>query len=364
MDVVNSSQGSTADASELARDRAVITFEAVMQKRMRDGRHNLFGQRRFGLWRHYEQLWPFANAWSATCLLASLEGGSVAAVVLPGFLEGLAHYRRPVTRDADSEPVGFEASVSLRPRRGGETFYDDNAWLGLALMQHHEFDGDEQALSLAHRTFAFIISGWSIDPGWSRPGGVRWKQPVASTSRNTCSNGPVAELGILVYERSGDPGAVEWSIRIYNWVRSALLGPEGLYYDNVSPDGTLDTNIWSYNQGTMIGAGVLLYGVTNDSEYLEQALASAAASIRYFSLQRLTEQEPAFNAIFFRNLLLLDQVVPAAEYRSLAIAYAEAMWQDRREAGSGLFRGEGSPLNNSASMITVYALVAGARPRP
>jgi predicted alpha-1,6-mannanase (GH76 family) len=284
--------------------------------------------------------------------------------LLPGFLEGLARYSRLAAIAVDSEPVGFDASVSLRLRRGGETFYDDNAWIGLALMQHYELTGDDRALSLARRTLAFIVSGWSVEVGWSRPGGIRWKQPVASTSRNTCSNGPVAELAIRVYERSGDPDAIEWSIRIYNWVRSALLGPDGLYYDNVLPDGTLDTNIWSYNQGTMIGAGVLLHRVTNDSTYLEQAIATAAASIRRFSVQRLTEQEPAFNAIFFRNLLLLDQVVPAAEYRSLATAYAEAMWQVRRDAVSGLFRGEGSLLSNSASMVTVYALVAGAGPRP
>jgi predicted alpha-1,6-mannanase (GH76 family) len=178
--------------------------------------------------------------------------------------------------------VGFECSVVPPLGGGGDVFFDDNTWLALALICHYDIRQDDSPLSLAGRLFEFVTSGWSSEDSWSHPGGIRWKQPLSNTSRNTCSNGPVVELGALLYERTGDAGPLEWSIRIYDWVRSTLLGPDELYVDQIAPDGTLLNDIWSYNQGTMIGAGVLLHRVTGESGYLTHATATASASVSRF----------------------------------------------------------------------------------
>ena len=52
--------------------------------------------------------------------------------------------------------------------------------------------------------------------------------------------------------------------------------------------------LWSYNQGSMIGAGVLLYQVTHDAAYLYQARQTAKAALAYFTPERLGGENPFF----------------------------------------------------------------------
>jgi hypothetical protein len=112
----------------------------------------------------------------------------------------------------------------------------------------------------------------------------------------------------------------------------------------------------------MIGAGVLLHRTTGDESYLAQATVTAAASVGRFSLPVLLSQDAAFNAVFFRNLFLLDQLSPDPGYRRLALAYADEMWAGHRDRRTGLFGGGHSALNNSAPLVEIYALLAGAPP--
>jgi hypothetical protein len=74
-------------------------------------------------------------------------------------------------------------------------------------------------------------------------------------------------------------------------------------------------------------------------------------------------QDPAFNAVLLRNLLLLDEVRPDPRYRALASDYSTRMWETQRTR-RGLFAGNGSPLNNTAAMLQIDALLAGAQPHP
>jgi predicted alpha-1,6-mannanase (GH76 family) len=213
--------------------------------------------------------------------------------------------------------------------------------------------------------FAFVTSGWSSDASWSHPGGIRWKMRATSPSRNTCSNAPAAQLGALIHEQTGDAVALEWSLRIYDWVRATLLGGEGLYFDRIEADGTVSYEVWSYNQGAMIGAGVLLHRITGEQGYLDQAIATATAAIKRFTVEGpLGESRPAFSAVLVRNLFLLGQVAPDPSYRQLAEAYGEQMWMRLRDPRTGLFGGDLSVLNNSAPMLEIYALLGGATPHP
>ena len=344
------------------RSAASATLDAVVH-RLYVKRRSLFGLRRGPFGRRYEHLWPFANAWSALGTWASISGPRQTSEVLDSFPTGLAAYHpRGLAALSSGGPVSFDSSVARQARGPGEVYFDDNAWLGLALVHHHDISADARALRLAHRLFDFLVSGWSADDSWSHPGGIRWKLSPADTTRNTCSNAPGAELGALLHEHTGCEEALQWALRIYEWVRATLRGPGGLYRDRISPEGDVESTIWSYNQGTMIGAGVLLHRVTGDGTYLEQASETAAASLAHFGVDSLVGQGAAFNAVFFRNLFLLNQVAPNFSYGALASAFATAMWERCRDARTGLFLAGGSPLNASAPMIEVYALLAGAQP--
>lgn len=361
------------------RARAGALLRALSGRRRLDGRRGLFGTRRLLFGRTYEHLWPFACAWSAMETAAGLGGGigTGAAAVAAKVAAGLGSYHRApgatggsgdqsqgtAAIDPASGPESFESSVTPPLGRGGEVYYDDNAWVALALLEHQRRRQDPASLALARRVVAFCCTGWSTEPGWSHPGGVRWKVPAANRSRNACANGPLAEAAALVHTRTGDAGALEWAVRIYGWVRDALLGPNGLYLDRIMPDGTRVADCWTYNQGTMIGAGVLLAEATGEAGYLDEARATAEAALAHFDVDTLLRQGPAFNAIFFRNMLLLDRRVPDTRIRSLAAAYGECTWEERSWRAEIVRLGR-RPLNGVAPLLEVYALLAGAPPHP
>jgi predicted alpha-1,6-mannanase (GH76 family) len=150
---------------------------------------------------------------------------------------------------------------------------------------------------------------------------------------------------------------------MYQWVVTCLGTASGLYNDHINPTGSINTAIWSYNQGVMVGAGVLLYQVTRNSTYLNQAQQTAAAAVSHFGTgTALTNQGTAFNAIYFRNLFLLNQVVPNAAYASEAQSFASTMWA-QRQAGTGLINPQYG-VNGTAPMVEIYALLAGSSPTP
>lgn len=346
------------------RDQAIATWSALRDQ-FYDPRHALYGNRRF-LWpRDYEALWPFACAWSAQCSLAFLEDSGDAGATLAEPLRGVtAYHRRHEGIINEAGTLGFESMVVPPLGAGGERYYDDNAWIALALLHNHSVLGDESLLLLARRCFEFVSSGWSSDLGWAIPGGIRWKEPATNRSRHTCSNGPAIEVAAQLYARTGEQHFLEWASRGYRWEREALLQRDDLYADRLDPDGTVHQEIWSYNQGTMIGAGVLLHQMTGDADYLDHALATAASAIRRFTPEALSRQLPAFNAIFFRNALLLPPGRIVGAMLDRAQAYSALMWDQLRDDRRGLFLGTGPPLNHNTPMAQIYALLAGSPPHP
>lgn len=360
---VTSGSGTDAGGRAMAAERAVGTWRGL-QRRLYVAHRRLFGSRRW-LSRDYEALWPFSGAWSACGSLASLDGQPVSSEELASFRQGLTAYHRDHDAVlAGRESLGFESMVVPPLGSGGDVYFDDNAWVALALLQEHRVTGEAQCVTLARRIIDFVLTGWSTEQSWSHPGGIRWKVPVSNRSRNTCSNGPTAEAAVELHRLTGDPALLDWGRRIYEWTRDTLRRPDGLYADRIDPAGSVTDDIWSYNQGTMLGAGVLLSAALDDEAHLDEASETAAASLRRFNPQVLAGQLPAFNAVFFRNLLVLDRVRPDGEYWSLARAYGDFMWAQLRDGASGLFKGTGAPLNHNAPMAEVYALLAGAEPHP
>jgi hypothetical protein len=351
-----------SSSASQALERATQTFAAVRAHRLYARRRGLFRKRRWWIvQRNYENLWPYADAWSALCTLGSLPKQEAALNVLDAMRRGLKSYSSQPDILESRGVAGFESVVTPPLGNGGDRYYDDNAWLGLALVRHYELTAEPELLLLARRVFSFVSSGWSDDETWASPGGIRWKEPAPNRSRNTCVNGPASELAARLHEKTGESTYLEWAARIYDWTRKTLSQPEGLYADQITPEGNRNETIWSYNQGTMIGAGVLLHKLTGDSSYLRHSLETASTYLDDRGASELMTQDPAFNAVFFRNLFLLDKEQSSDLYRLKAIAYGSAMWEQKRRR-FGLFAGNGSPLNNAAAMIQIYALLAGAEP--
>jgi hypothetical protein len=117
---------------------------------------------------------------------------------------------------------------------------------------------------------------------------------------------------------------------------------------------------WSYNQGTMIGAGVLLYQATGDGAYLWQARQTARAALSYFTTERLRGELPFFVSVYFRNLLYLDSITHDPPGRRLAQAYVNNAWQKERLDGNLFVSGSppSAQLLVQAAIVQIYALLS------
>ncbi len=104
----------------------------------------------------------------------------------------------------------------------------------------------------------------------------RSRTRAENTERNTVTNAPAAELAhAAVPDHGTTPQYLQFAEMAYEWVRHCLLQPSGLYADHISTKGVVEPTLWSYNQGTMIGAGTLLYQATGNGAYLYQARQTA-----------------------------------------------------------------------------------------
>jgi rhamnogalacturonyl hydrolase YesR len=124
-----------------------------------------------------------------------------------------------------------------------------------------------------------------------------------------------------------------------------LQSPNGLYWDHIDLEGNINKTIWSYNQGTMLGASVLFYKVTKDQSYLIKASRKHRERGVLWEFSRLYSQPIVFNSIFFENLLLLDSVKHDPKYLKYMQTYADEIWNTfSRCIGIGLPPTDGAAL--------------------
>lgn len=309
--------------------------------------------------RRYAYLWPFGQALAAALDLATLAGDEAALRQARLFGTAFDYYW-----DADArEPGG--ASYPLPD--GGDTFYDDNLWIGLALSGLYRATSAPRWLDGAARVFDFVAGAWDDDPGHPSPGGIFWAQPAANPSRdrNTVSTAPAAQLALYLYAATGERRYLDWAHRTFDWVERTLRDPtDGLYWDHLALDGTIERTKWSYNQGSMLGAAALLREATGERDYLARARAIADAALaRYGRDDRLWAQDPTFNAIFFHNLHLLGDISNERRfYRPALTTYAERAWagRDPRSGLIGFGRGARVDLLNQAAAVRLFATLAAS----
>jgi hypothetical protein len=322
-------------------------------------RRALYRARAGRLSRRVEPLWPFVGAWRALSSLATIRPDRLVLARLARFPDGLRAYAGRAWLPGRG-PIGFHPGVG-RLGGGGAPFYDDNGWVGLCLLYEHRRTSSVGSLALARRVAEYVLTGWSDRPDEAHPGGIRWRSGPHDRSRNTCANGPAIALCVELAVLTGDEGWLEWAKRIYRWTAGALRGADHLYRDAVDPEGRIDEHLWSYNQGTMIGGGVLLARATGDDAYRQEAVATALATVAHFDRTVLLDEPFAFPAVLARNLLLLDEAEGAPGVHAWLGGFAEAVWRTRRVPADGRFVDpHSSPLNAAAGATELFALLAGA----
>ncbi|MFG1906338.1 glycoside hydrolase family 76 protein [Kribbella sp. NPDC048928] len=310
----------------------------------------------------YSYVWPYSQAAIAAEDLAGVPGaGHAGSVEADRRIAAYEFYW-----NSGTTPTGYDSYVRPPNGQGGDKFYDDNEWIGLNLIQRYKRTGDRAALARAKDIFALVIHGWDTDPTHPCAGGVYWTQAPWSQDRNTISNGPAAELGAHLYLLTHDKSYLTWSQKMYQWAQTCMLAPNGLYWDHIDLAGNVEKTQWSYNQGVMLGAGVLLFKATGNPRYLHDAKSVAKASLAFYNTpEMLAKQGAAFNSIWFKNLLILDSVSPDPRYRKAMQAYADYNWNTTRDPATNLYKfREGSvELLQQSGMTQVHALLAWPRSR-
>jgi uncharacterized protein YyaL (SSP411 family) len=178
-----------------------------------------------------------------------------------------------------------------------------------------------------------------------------------------------AKLGAHLFDVTGrrTSSYLESAISAYDWTKQHLLTDNDLYANSVRADGTVDQTQWIYNQGIMLGAAVLLHRVTEDNHYLTDAARLADASLAVFGTDPYYSGSMGaypgraiFNAIFFRNLLMLYAVNGNSVYLQKMHDYADAVWSDPnvRDPRTNLFYLNGESrysLLDQSAMVQVFA---------
>ncbi|HEY1458291.1 MAG TPA: glycoside hydrolase family 76 protein, partial [Solirubrobacteraceae bacterium] len=315
----------------------------------------------------YSFLWPYSQALAAAVSLANIEGQSASfATELRARMAGLNFYLDTNNSGATessftSSLPGFDSSVVAPRGSGGTKYYDDNEWVGIELARAYEMTGEVSALEDAERIMALVMSGWQANPKLACPGGVPFSNAANNGTRNAVTTAPGAELAVQLYRITGSPSYLQFAEMAYEWVRQCLGGANLLYADHIGNKGLVEETFWSYNQGTMIGAGVLLYQATGNGAFLYQARQSANAALAYFTPARLAGENPFFAAVYFRNLLYLDSVTDDPPGPSIAQSYVNYL-ASHHLSSAGLFSTSAytPQLLVQAAITQIYALLASS----
>jgi hypothetical protein len=256
--------------------------------------------------------------------------------------------------------AAFDGTVAPPAGPGGTKYYDDNDWIGIELLRAYGLTHDPAVLASAEAVMSFEMAGWDTNPEHICPGGIPFSNSAENTDRNTVTTAPAAELGAQLYRITRKTQYLQFAVKAYEWVRHCLLAPSGLYADHISPKGAVEPMLWSYNQGTMIGAGTLLYQATGNSGYLYDARQTARAALAYFTPERLGSEIPFFPSVYFRNVLYLDSVTHDPPGKRLAQAYVDYAWQHLRLANNLFVSGSppSAQLLVQAAVAQIYALLA------
>lgn len=240
----------------------------------------------------------------------------------------------------------------------GESFYDDNAWVVLALYEIAVALDNDEYMQLSRDILDFVLSGESPD------GGIYWK--VNWASRNVAAIGPAMVGALLHYQNNEEPILLETVERLYDWTVATLRDPrDNVYWDNAvyqEDTGTekIETTKWTYNSGTMIWAGLLLHEITNEQKYLDDATKTTEGSLDYFLTVDPTREisyfptSPWFNVYLTRGYLEYAKTTNDTKYIEAFVDYADLALKRGRDENGYIY-----PSWGNGRVLQDYKFVSG-----
>ncbi|PRY11673.1 putative alpha-1,6-mannanase (GH76 family) [Pontibacter ummariensis] len=236
--------------------------------------------------------------------------------------------------------------------KNGNTFennyYDDMEWMALACLRAYQLTGDEKYRATVDTLWTDIKTGWSDYMG----GGISWKKDQRDY-KNTPANAPASILAARLYQLDQKPEDLEWALKIYDWQQRNLVDPAtGLVWDgkNRQGDNKIDKD-WkfTYCQGVYIGAGLELYKITKQQEYLDASVRTAdyVLSSTDFTKNGVLLERGKGDGGLFKGILIryLTQLAlsdyPSSEsrnrYKAFIASNGEVLWHSGTHRPTLLF---------------------------
>lgn len=245
----------------------------------------------------------------------------------------------------------------------GWFIYDDIMWWTIALARGYELFGNEEYLRYSELSFSRVWYGSDKvgDTGSydKENGGMFWQwQPVHNPrpnqygdEKNACINFPTVIGALMLYNNvpEGRSESTESKPKyqtkeqylskgkeIYDWsVDNFLNKRTGRIADHRRGDKGASLEAHVYNQGTFIGASVLLYKATGEKRYLDNAILGADYVFKIMSSEQYILpfekgiEQGIYTAIFAQYLSMLVYECGQVQYLPYVRHNINVGWSNR-----------------------------------
>lgn len=214
--------------------------------------------------------------------------------------------------------------------------YDDMMWWVMSLTRAYEITGSKAYLDTAVSGFKRI---WR-DSYDSAKGGMWWD--FNKTGKNSCINFPTVIAAVQLYNITGDATYLDRAKLVYNWANTNLVNTtNGRVADN-NVNGNKGFSDYTYNQGTYIGASVMLFKTLHDSTYLNNAKQAADYTRKsmcdtsgILPAEGDWNEQGVLKAIFARYIMMLIKDGGQSQYLDWIRKNINTGWGNR-DAGRGI----------------------------
>ncbi|OZE99340.1 fructose-bisphosphate aldolase [Rhodococcus sp. 14-2686-1-2] len=211
-------------------------------------------------------------------------------------------------------------------------YYDDMAWLGLALERAQRLHAVGNRVGI-QKIEMELFDAWSPQAG----GGIPWRK--GDDFYNAPANGPAS----ILLARTGRLWRAE---AMADWMDATLKDPDtGLIFDGIRAGDVLDRAIYSYCQGVVLGVETELAVRLGDPRHRARVQALVAAVDARLCRDLVIVgggggDGGLFDGILARYLAMVATTLPGdsdddrttrALAASIVLASAEAAWENRLE---------------------------------
>lgn len=277
----------------------------------------------------------------------------------------------------------FDAEATLKdftpdPYDWLDGYYDDDLWWALAWIQAYDVAKSPKYLDLAEGIFDILAQGWGTN---CSNGGIYWndeKQYVNAIANElffSCA-------AHLATRAENSTHYIDWAHRSLNWfLDSGMINENGTINDGLTIlNGTCQNNqgnVWSYNQGVIVGGLIELNRAAPDSELLVRAYNITTAAFKQLTdstgvLRDTCDEDNScgadgtqFKGIMMRNVGKLQQAQQDDKFKKAIETNAKSIWDnDRQDEVDGVLFGNRwsgpfvGPANASMQGSAMDALVA------